>query len=164
MPPSGFSVGTGACSGNPARHEGALFMTVISQLFDSSSQSTRIQYFLTLFISFLTVTIIGVVGVIVTGTGVIGTLLSLILIPVWIIAHIRRLHDRGHSGWMVLGFLIPLANLGLLLYLLLAPTATKSGIEEWKPPAGQLRDCPDCGAESPPTNKFCTRCGSAILV
>ena len=138
-------------------------MTVVSQLFDSSGRSNRLQYFLTLFISFLTVTIIGVVGVIATGTGVIGTLLSLILIPVWLIAHIRRLHDRGHSGWMVLGFRIPFVNLGLLLYLLLAPTSTKSGIEEWKPRAGQPKYCPNCGVESSPIDKFCTRCGSAIM-
>ena len=33
---------------------------------------------------------------------------------------IRRLHDRNHSGWLSLLMLVPLANLGLALYLIFA--------------------------------------------
>ena len=38
---------------------------------------------------------------------------------------IRRLHDRSHSGWLSL-LLVPLANIGIALYLLFAPGDAKS--------------------------------------
>lgn len=58
----------------------------------------------------------------IAGIPELANLLALLLIPVWLIAHIRRLHDRGHSGWMVLLFLIPFVGFFMLLYLLFAPT------------------------------------------
>ena len=39
---------------------------------------------------------------------------------------IRRLHDRSHSGWLSLLLLVPLANIGIALYLLFAPGDAKS--------------------------------------
>lgn len=38
-----------------------------------------------------------------------------------IIFAVRRLHDVNQSGWLWLLFLVPLANIGLALYLLFAP-------------------------------------------
>ncbi len=38
-----------------------------------------------------------------------------------IIFAVRRLHDLNQSGWLWLLFLVPLANIGLALYLLFAP-------------------------------------------
>ena len=38
-----------------------------------------------------------------------------------VIFSIRRLHDRDHSGWLVLLFLVPLLNLLLMLYMISAP-------------------------------------------
>lgn len=35
--------------------------------------------------------------------------------------HARRWHDLGRSGWLTLLFLIPLIDIGVLLYLLFAP-------------------------------------------
>ena len=39
---------------------------------------------------------------------------------------IRRLHDRNHSGWLSLLLLVPLANIGIALYLLFAPGDAQS--------------------------------------
>lgn len=39
---------------------------------------------------------------------------------------IRRLHDRNHSGWLSLLLLVPLANIGIALYLLFAPGNAQS--------------------------------------
>ena len=34
---------------------------------------------------------------------------------------IRRFHDLGKSGWYVLTLIIPLIDIGVILYLLFAP-------------------------------------------
>ena len=39
---------------------------------------------------------------------------------------IRRLHDRNHSGWLSRLLLVPLANIGIALYLLFAPGDAQS--------------------------------------
>jgi uncharacterized membrane protein YhaH (DUF805 family) len=42
------------------------------------------------------------------------------LVWILVVSTVRRLHDRGHSGWPLVLWLVPVANLGLFLYLLLA--------------------------------------------
>ena len=39
---------------------------------------------------------------------------------------IRRLHDRNHSGWLSLLFLVPIANILIALYLVFAPGDAQS--------------------------------------
>lgn len=48
-------------------------------------------------------------------------LLSLVLIPLWAGAGVRRLHDCGLSGWLILLVLIPCVGLFMLIYLLATP-------------------------------------------
>ena len=48
---------------------------------------------------------------------------SFVLFWIVLVAVVRRLHDRDHSGFYFLVLLVPLVNLGFLLYLLLAPPA-----------------------------------------
>ncbi len=49
-------------------------------------------------------------------------LLILVALPLAVIAHIRRFHDLGRSGWGVLLFLIPFLNLAWFIHLLTTPS------------------------------------------
>lgn len=50
-----------------------------------------------------------------------GTFLNLIWIIPFLLFSIKRFHDRDHSGWWSILFLIPLVNIAVGLYLILAP-------------------------------------------
>jgi TRAP-type C4-dicarboxylate transport system permease small subunit len=51
-----------------------------------------------------------------------GLLVVALPLGVWAICcHVRRWHDVGKSGWYVLLLLIPIANIFILFYLLIAP-------------------------------------------
>mgnify|MGYP006305922289 FL=1 len=54
--------------------------------------------------------------------------LGLVLSVFAIVCHVKRFQDSGTSGWYVLLFFIPIVNLGVLLYLVCAPSA--SGIQQ----------------------------------
>lgn len=61
------------------------------------------------------------------GGGVIFlALIYIAIIYFSVVFSIRRLHDRNHTGWLSLLFLVPLANLILALYLLFAPGDDRS--------------------------------------
>ena len=50
------------------------------------------------------------------------TLIGILIgIPLVIVAGIRRLHDLNLSGWCLLLAFVPLVNVVMILYLLLAP-------------------------------------------
>ena len=50
---------------------------------------------------------------------------GVLVIPGFVIIGGLRLHDRGHSGWWLLLYFIPVVNFGLLLYLGIAPTRVR---------------------------------------
>ena len=87
--------------------------------FDATGRSSRLQYVIvlggSLAISLLLSVLISVV------VPELAILFGLPLIPIWLIAHIRRLHDLGLSAWFVLIIFIPLIGLVFFLYMLLAP-------------------------------------------
>lgn len=98
--------------------------TFLERMFNASGRSSRSEYILTLLgiligVLFPTVFLVGL------GLDFLALILQLLLIPVWIIAHIRRLHDCGQSGWIVLLLLVPFIGFFLLLYLMLAPGAVQ---------------------------------------
>ena len=57
---------------------------------------------------------------------------SFILLWVVFVASARRLHDRNHSAFFFLLVLVPVANLGGFLYLLLAPSSAVDPLERQK--------------------------------
>ncbi|MGE8541992.1 DUF805 domain-containing protein [Acinetobacter sp. ANC 3813] len=60
-----------------------------------------------------------------SGALIFGILYLAVLYFTFIFA-IRRLHDRNHSGWLSLLFLVPLANILIGLYLVFAPGDAQS--------------------------------------
>ena len=68
-----------------------------------------------------------------------------IFVAVWILATlpaslsvtVRRLHDRGHSGWWLIAFMIPVLNLIPLYWLVRAAKDTPQA-KKYKNPYGKL--------------------------
>ena len=54
---------------------------------------------------------------------------SFVLLWVTFVASARRLHDRNHSAFFFLLVLVPVVNVGIILYLLLAPSAAMDALE-----------------------------------
>lgn len=59
---------------------------------------------------------------------IVGVLIIILGVIIALSVHIRRLHDIGKSGWMVLLFLIPFVNFIFLIYLLFKPSLVSGGI------------------------------------
>lgn len=72
-----------------------------------------IVYAVSLTLSFLILSIIGPHTM-----GALKIILSIILSFVLFGFHSRRLHDLGKSGWVSLLFLVPVLNVGLIIYML----------------------------------------------
>lgn len=109
------------------RREGNL----VDMLFSFRGRLNRQRYFLRMFCVGM---IIGIISSVFSGIGFMVGDLTIILvmtcmsvlvsIPGWvaeIFLMIRRFHDLGKSGWYVLTLIIPLIDIGVILYLLFAP-------------------------------------------
>jgi uncharacterized membrane protein YhaH (DUF805 family) len=64
-----------------------------------------------------------------TGTGLFGGIYSLLILVPSLAVSVRRLHDVGKSGWMLLVALIPL--IGAIWLLILFCKDSKLGENEW---------------------------------
>ena len=105
------------------------YLKVLNQYSDFNSRARRKEYWMFALVNFIiSMLIVGVDNALgfsfnyignVSGTGVFNLLYNLlILIPSLAVA-VRRLHDIGKSGWMLLIGLIPLVGVIWLLILLL---------------------------------------------
>ena len=88
-------------------------------LFDTTGRSSRLLYVIVLVGSLAISVLLAVwISIVVPDLAV---LFGLLLIPIWLIAHIRRLSDLGRSAWFVLILFIPVVTFRFFLYMLLAP-------------------------------------------
>ena len=105
------------------------YQKVITQYSDFNSRARRKEYWMFVLVNFIiSLAIVGIDNALglslnytgnVSGSGVFNLLYNLlILIPSLAVA-VRRLHDIGKSGWMLLIGLIPLVGAIWLLILLL---------------------------------------------
>ncbi|MBR5623547.1 DUF805 domain-containing protein [bacterium] len=92
------------------------FISFFTNILNFSGKASRKEFIIPLvailIISFLLGGLIG---------GVIGTILAVIVFISAISISVRRLHDCGNSGLWVLLYLIPIANIILLIYLCVKP-------------------------------------------
>ncbi len=66
------------------------------------------------------------------GVGVAGLVVAVVLLWISLAADFNRLHDAGKSGWWVLFYFVPIANIILFLYLLFASGERRQN--RWGPP------------------------------
>jgi uncharacterized membrane protein YhaH (DUF805 family) len=113
-------------------------------LFSFRGRIGRVAYFITL----LTTSILSCVFAAATEVAAtapmllfrFASLLVLLCIWVWLAAAVKRFHDIGRSGWLVMTFLVPVVNLIVGLILLFMPgkrdaIASGSGQEAASSPA-----------------------------
>ena len=70
-------------------------------------------------------------------SGILTALFLLGTLPASLALTVRRIHDRGHSGWWVLGFFIPVLNFVVLYWLVRAAKDTPEA-KKYKNPYGKL--------------------------
>ena len=70
-------------------------------------------------------------------TGILGAIFLLGTLPASLAVTARRLHDRGHSGWWILGLFIPGLNFIVLYWLVRAAKDTPEALK-YKNPYGKL--------------------------
>lgn len=95
----------------------------------------------------------------------------IIIVPSWAVS-VRRLHDIGKTGWLVLVNLIP--YVGNLIMIFLACLDSEPGTNKYGPnpnyasakatnnqSASNDIFCPHCGQQTP-DGKYCAKCGKEI--
>ena len=70
-------------------------------------------------------------------SGILTALFLLGTLPASLALTVRRIHDRGHSGWWVLGLFIPVLNFVVLYWLVRAAKDTPEA-KKYKNPYGKL--------------------------
>ena len=70
-------------------------------------------------------------------SGILTALFLLGTLPASLALTVRRIHDRGHSGWWLLGLFIPVLNFVVLYWLVRAAKDTPEA-KKYKNPYGKL--------------------------
>jgi uncharacterized membrane protein YhaH (DUF805 family) len=70
-------------------------------------------------------------------TGILGLIFMLGTLPASLSVTVRRLHDRGHSGWWMLGLFVPGINFIVFYWLVRAAKDTPEALK-YKNPYGKL--------------------------
>lgn len=111
------------------------YLKVLKQYADFSGRARRTEYWMFFLYNFIFSFVLGRIDVIIgtyepdIGLGVLGGLYSLfVLIPGLAVA-VRRLHDVGKSGWMLLVSLIPI--IGVIWLFILLVTDSEPGENQY---------------------------------
>ena len=70
-------------------------------------------------------------------SGILTALFLLATLPASLSLTVRRIHDRGHSGWWLIAFMIPVLNFVVLYWLVRAAKDTPEALK-YKNPYGKL--------------------------
>lgn len=85
------------------------YLKVLGQYADFSGRARRTEFWMFTLFNAIFGAIAGTVGLMI-GTELIGSLYSLAILIPSLAVGVRRLHDIGKSGWMILVALIPLVG------------------------------------------------------
>lgn len=108
------------------------YLSVLKKYAVFSGRSQRAEYWYFVLFNLIISIVLGIISTVVgDDSGILGMLYSLALLIPGIAVGVRRLHDIGKSGWMLLIGLIPLIG-GIWLIVLLA-TDSKPGNNKYGP-------------------------------
>lgn len=111
------------------------YLKVLRQYADFSGRARRKEYWMFALINFIIAFVLGMIDGMVgsadplTGYGFISGVYALAVLIPGIAVSVRRLHDIGKSGWMLLIVLIPIIGVIWLLVLLL--TDSEAGTNKY---------------------------------
>ncbi len=80
----------------------------------------------------------------------------------WVALNVRRLHDTGRSGWVLLVSLVPLIGIITMLVLQAQPSTQAN---KWGTPRGKQAieyACSGCGRTVPDNAEYCPHCGGSF--
>lgn len=104
------------------------YLKVLNQYADFNGRARRKEYWMFILFNVIFGAVAGVVGGII-GTEAIAGLYSLALLIPSIAVGVRRLHDIGKSGWMLLISFIPL--IGAIWLIVLFATDGEPGVNQY---------------------------------
>jgi len=112
------------------------YLKVLRQYADFNGRARRKEYWMFALINFLIGLVIGFVDgftgtVGAAGIGFLGGIYNLAILIPGIAVGVRRLHDIGKSGWMLLVVLIPI--IGFIWLIILLATEGVEGENEYGP-------------------------------
>ncbi|MTG96767.1 MULTISPECIES: DUF805 domain-containing protein [Myroides] len=120
------------------------YLKVIKEHYaDFNGRARRQEYWMFTLINILVSLVLAVVDY-VLGTGFIGSIYSLAVLLPGLAVSVRRLHDLGKSGWLLLLALIPLV--GAIILLVWFATEGNAGSNEYgKDPKNPHEDINEIG-------------------
>ena len=96
------------------------YLMVLKRYADFSGRSRRREYWMFVLLNFVISVGVAIIDNVIgsdvaAGVGVLGVLYALILLTPGLAVSVRRLHDTGRSGWLILIALIPIVGLIILI-------------------------------------------------
>lgn len=101
------------------------FTKAIKNSFNFEDRTSRSEFWIYQLVAIILSVTVGVISVL-SGLGMLSTILSILLIIPSISITIRRLHDIDKSGWWFLIVLVPLIGLFFMLYFSLKGSVTEN--------------------------------------
>ena len=90
-------------------------MKLLKLWFSPKGRASRSDLWLRTYLAFLGITVVaGIIDGLIDQE-LFSSIVGLLAIWVFLVVQIKRLHDRDHSGWFILLYLIPLVNLWPLI-------------------------------------------------
>ncbi len=108
------------------------YLSVLKKYAEFKGRATRSEYWYFFLFNIIISVILGILSNIIgDDSNALGSLYGLIVLVPGLAVAVRRLHDIGKSGWMLLIILIPIVGLIWLLVLLI--TDSNSGENKYGP-------------------------------
>jgi len=114
------------------------YLSVLKKYAVFSGRSRRAEYWYFVLFNFIISAVLGIISAVVDDkSGILGSLYSLAVLIPGLAVSVRRLHDIGKSGWMVLIAFIPL--IGAIWIIILTATDSNPGDNKYGPNPKEIK-------------------------
>jgi uncharacterized membrane protein YhaH (DUF805 family) len=107
------------------------YLAVLQNYAGFSGRARRTEYWMFFLINFIIVVVLGLIGMAIKLSTILGGIYGLAVLIPSIAVGIRRLHDTGRSGWWLLIGLIPLV--GTIILIVFLATEGQPGDNQYGP-------------------------------